>query len=394
GPHPFFLRYFKLVDKRLGMEERTSYEIIATLLVGVGIGILLMQPSTFLDSGPVQVQEPSIGSGQKKVVVKTNASTPLPEIFEMAKHSVVSVQTEGPNGGAQGSGFVYSSEGYIVTNEHVVQGATEVEVTFLSGKQRQAKIVGADPYTDLAVLKVDPEGLDLQPLSLGEIGEVRVGDRVAAIGNPFGLSGSMTSGIVSQKNRLLRTEGQFSIPNVLQTDAAINPGNSGGPLLNMQGEVIGVNTAISSKTGTFNGVGFAVSVETVKRVVPVLIQKGEYRHPWIGVSGRDVSPEIANAMDLNVSYGFLVVEVVDDSPADRAGLHAGGREVTIEGRKITVGGDVIVGIDGRKVRKINDILNYLAKETSVGETITLTVLRDGERKEIELTLARRPQPSG
>ncbi len=202
----------------------------------------------------------------------------------------------------------------------------------------------------------------------------------------------MTAGIISQKDRLLRTQGRFSIPGVLQTDAAINPGNSGGPLLNMRGEVIGVNTAIQSETRTFAGVGFAVSADAVKRVVPRLIQQGEYRHPWIGVSGVDISSDISEEMGLNVTYGFLVVDVVEDSPAAEAGLQAGTREVSVDGGQVTVGGDVIVGIDGEQVRKIDDILNYLATETSVGDTITLDIIRDGDRQEVELTLVRRPQP--
>ncbi|MFB6294777.1 MAG: S1C family serine protease, partial [Candidatus Nanohaloarchaea archaeon] len=171
-------------------------------------------------------------------------------------------------------------------------------------------VVGTDPYTDLAVLKVDPTKVDLSPLPVGSTDGIRVGDRVAAIGNPFGLSGTMTAGIISQQDRLLRTQGQFSIPNVLQTDAAINPGNSGGPLLDMAGNVIGVNTAIQSDDRTFSGVGFAIPAETVERVVPRLIKTGEYRHSWIGVSGLDVSPEIRRAMNLDVSHGFLVVNVV------------------------------------------------------------------------------------
>lgn len=375
------------------MPQRDVYTLTLTLLVGMAIGVLLMQPSSFMKSGTSYFQEPSIGSANQKIVVNSNSSTALPEIFERTQESVVSVQTEGEGSGAQGSGFVYDTQGHIVTNEHVIQGASEVEVTFLSGTQLEAEVAGKDPYTDIAVLRVDPAKEDLQPLSLGRTEDVRVGERVAAIGNPFGLSGTMTSGIISQRDRLLRTEGQFSIPNVLQTDAAINPGNSGGPLLNMNGEIVGVNTAISSNTGTFNGVGFAVSVETVKRVVPGLIEDGDYKHPWIGVSGHDVTPELAEAMDLNFTHGFLLVEVVEDSPADQAGLEAGGREVTLEGVERVVGGDVIVGIDGKRVRKIDDILNYLAKETSVGDTITLTVVRDGERRDFELTLDRRPDPS-
>ncbi|MDY6769771.1 MAG: trypsin-like peptidase domain-containing protein [Candidatus Nanohaloarchaea archaeon] len=376
------------------MRADQGYFYIFALLVGVALGIMFMQPSTVLEEERSTPVQPSIGPGTGQVIVQSNASSPLPAIFEQAKDSVVSVRAEGggTGTGSQGSGFVYDRQGHIVTNQHVIEGANEVEVTFLSGTQLQAEVVGADPYTDLAVLKVDPSKVELQPLPIGRSRDIQVGERVAAIGNPFGLSGTMTAGIISQTDRLLRAEGQFSIPNVLQTDAAINPGNSGGPLLNMEGRVIGVNTAIQSESRTFSGVGFAVSAETVRRVVPRLIRQGEYRHPWIGVSGVDVTPEIRRAMNLDVSHGFLVVDVVEDSPAARAGLQAGDRQVTIDGRSTTVGGDVIVAIDGRKVRKIDDILNYLAKETRVGDTITLTVIRDGERVKVDLTLARRPQP--
>ncbi|MDY6768660.1 MAG: trypsin-like peptidase domain-containing protein [Candidatus Nanohaloarchaea archaeon] len=373
------------------MRTDQGYLFIFAVLVGVALGVLMMQPSTVFNRGAAQPQQPSIGPSSQPLMT-SNVSNPLPRIFDRTKNSVVSVRVEGSGSGAQGSGFVYDRDGHIVTNEHVVDGAEEVEVEFLNGKQLQAEVVGTDAYTDLAVLRVDPSRVDLRPLPLGDTDNVRVGQRVAAIGGPFGLRNTMTAGIISQKDRLLRTEGRFSIPGVLQTDAAINPGNSGGPLLNMRGEVIGVNTAIQSQTRTFAGVGFAVSADAVKRVVPRLIEQGEYRHPWIGVSGVDVSPEISQAMGLDITHGFLVVDVVEDSPAARAGLEAGDREVSLNGRQVTVGGDVIVGIDDRPVRKIDDILNYLAKETSVGDTVTLDIIRDGERKEVELTLARRPQP--
>ncbi|MFB6166880.1 MAG: S1C family serine protease [Candidatus Nanohaloarchaea archaeon] len=375
------------------MREERAYLFIFVLLTGMALGIVFTQPSTIFQEEKGTGLPAAIGPGDsREVVIRGNTSQVMTEIFDQVKHSVVSVRTTKEEGGSQGSGFVYGKDGYIVTNQHVVEGAKEVEITFLSGTQREAEIVGVDAYTDLAVLKIDPKGLKLQPLPLGDYRDVEVGQRVLAIGNPFGLSGSMTHGIISQKDRLLRAAGDFSIPNVLQTDAAINPGNSGGPLLNLAGEVIGVNTAISSSTGTFNGVGFAVSVQTVKRVVPQLVEEGEYRHPWIGVSGTDVSPEISKRMGLNVSYGFLVMNVVEGSPADAADVQGGDYQARVEGTSIKLGGDVIVGIDGNKVRQIEDILNYLAKHTSVGETITLQLIRDGKRIEKELTLARRPQP--
>lgn len=374
------------------MDQEHIYFSLFVLLVGVSAGMLITTPLTETAG---QQQEGTITFPEAE-----NGTVPLPTIFERVEGSVVAIHAEGAQAGlqdnAEGSGFVYDTEGHLVTNYHVVEDAEEVEVSFSSGQQLIADVVGADPYSDLAVLRIDTTQVDepLQPLELGDYEDVRVGQRVVAIGNPFGLSGTMTAGIVSQKNRLLDTDtGGFSIPNVIQTDAAINPGNSGGPLLNGRGEVIGVNTAISSRSRTFVGVGFAVSVKTVKRVVPNLIREGNYRHPWIGVSGVNVGPEISEVMDLNVSYGFLVINVVEDSPAEAAGMQAGDNEVMIDGAPVRVGGDVIVGINGERVRKIDDILNYLVRETDVGSTITLNVIRNGTRQNIPITLAERPNSS-
>lgn len=364
-------------------EERVFFSLFV-LLLGIALGLVVTTPYTEMAT--------NANDKPQTVIVKENST--LSDIFDSVQGSVVAIHSEGSDpslqDNAEGSGFVYDTEGHIVTNNHVVENAEEVEVSFSDGTQVEATVIGRDPYSDLAVLKVDPEKVStLRPLKLAEYDEVRVGQQAAAIGNPFGLSGTMTAGIVSQKDRLLRTEGGFSIPNVVQTDAAINPGNSGGPLLNKKGEVIGVNTAISSRSKTFVGVGFAVSVKTVKRVVPRLIQEGKYRHPWIGISGVDVSPEIREVMDLNVTHGFLVVKVVEGSPADEAGLQAGTEQVTIDGRPVTIGGDVVIGINGTKVRKIQDILNYLAKHTDVGDSITLTIIRNGTRKKVPLTLGDR-----
>lgn len=377
------------------VDERRVYLTLFVFLVGIAAGLAITQPAEIMSEDTIGSDTQGPQDVEKRVVVvRENVSNPLPAIFETAEDSVVSIRTattQGASGqGSQGSGFVWSRDGYIVTNEHVIENADEVTVTFSSGTQREAAIVGTDAYSDLAVLQVDPAGVTMDPLPIGNHSSVQVGQRVAAIGNPFGLSGTMTAGIISQTDRLLRTEGEFSIPNVIQTDAAINPGNSGGPLLNMDGEVIGVNTAISSTSRTFSGVGFAVSAEAVNRVIPVLIEEGEYPHPWIGVSGIDVTPEIADRMNLNITYGFLVVDVVDDSPADRAGLQGGDREEDVNGATLTLGGDVIVAINGERMRKIDDILNYLAQETEVGETVTITVIRDGNRVDIPLTLADRP----
>ncbi|MFB6292172.1 MAG: S1C family serine protease [Candidatus Nanohaloarchaea archaeon] len=366
--------------------DRINVFIMAAFFVSgavVGGFAAYQQLDSRISSLEDRVESPS----REVVHVNESSENVLPQLFEQVDESVVSVRAFGSTN-AQGSGFVYSKAGYIVTNEHVVSGADRVEVRFESGQTVPAELVGKDVYTDLAVIKVDRKGL--KPLELGNSTEVRVGQTAVAIGNPFGLPGTMTEGIVSQKGRLLPVQGGFSIPNVIQTDAAINPGNSGGPLMNIQGEVIGVNTAIETNTGTFSGVGFAIPVNTVRRVVPGLIEEGDVDHPWIGVSGRDVNSEIAEAMGLDNATGFMVVEVVDDSPAEEAGLRAGESTAVINGRETTVGGDVIVAIEGEKVTGINDILLKLSQDTRVGETINVTVIRDGRKVTLPVTLEPRP----
>lgn len=312
----------------------------------------------------------------------------LTRLFEEVDPSVVSINSA-TGEPVQGSGFVYSEDGYIVTNQHVVENVEDIRVSFTDGNKVKGEVVGQDVYSDLAVIKVEKD--DLEALELADSSKVREGHTAIAIGNPFGLSSSMTAGIISHRNRNLRVEGGFSIPNVLQTDAAINPGNSGGPLLNSKGEVVGVNTAIETRTGTFSGIGMAIPSNTVERAVPQIIEEGGYNHSWIGVSGHTVTPEIADAMNLSEEKGFMVVEVVEGGPAEEAGLKAGNRTVEIQRQEITVGGDVIVALNGEEVENIQDILNYLEQETEVGETIEVTVIRDGERIDIPLTLQSRPQ---
>jgi S1-C subfamily serine protease len=362
--------------------------IIAVLLFGalIGSAITYQQMDSRLDTLEDRVSK--LQPNQRTIEINESSQTSLSGLFEKTDQSVVSVQARGSQAGV-GSGFIYSKSGYIVTNHHVIEGADRVEVTFTDGETVRADVVGSDVYSDLAVLKVSKEGLET--LELGNSSNVVVGERAVAIGNPFGLSSSMTAGIVSQKDRQIRGQGGFSIPGVIQTDAAINPGNSGGPLLNGRGQVIGVNTAIQSNTGTFSGVGLAIPSNTVQRVVSGIIQSGEYDHPWIGVSGRTVGPEIAEAMGLEENKGFLIVDVVEDSPAERAGIQAGNETVEIQGREINIGGDVIVGINGQEMRAIDDILMYLERKTEVGETVNVTVIRDGERKTLPLTLEARPE---
>jgi len=326
---------------------------------------------------------------------KTNLQFSLIEIFEKTEESVVQVNVRSTDGrsnpGNMGSGFVYSTDGYIITNNHVVDNSGIVTITFLDGESYTAKIIGTDPDLDLAVLKVEMGSTYLQPIPIGDSSQLKVGEEIAAIGNPFGLSGSMTSGIISQIGRLLPQDSGYSIPDVIQTDAAINPGNSGGPLLNMKGEVVGINTAIQSATGEFTGVGFAVPSNTVKKVVPVLIKDGIFHHPWMGISGSDVDPELAKVRGLNSSKGFLIVTVIEGSPAEDAGLLGVTDTKEIDGREYPLDGDIIVKIDDKVVRKISDILIHLQREKSVGDDLIMTINRDGTIIEATLVLGERPQ---
>ena len=316
----------------------------------------------------------------------------LIDIFEKSEESVVQVNVlRGESDGGMGSGFVYTDDGYIITNQHVVRDAQKVTVTFLDGEAYIGDVVGRDRDLDIAVVKVNPSNTYIQPIKIGDSSKLKVGEKIAAIGNPFGLSGSMTSGIVSQIGRLLPQESGYSIPDVIQTDAAINPGNSGGPLINMKGEVVGINTAIQSATGEFSGIGFAVPSNTVKKVVPILIEKGEFSHPWMGISGTDVDPELAEVRGLNSSKGFLVVSVIEGSPAEQAGLLGVTETKEVDGREFAMDGDIITSIDGKTVRKISDILVHLQREKSIGDEMILSVNRGGEVLELTMILEERPR---
>jgi len=318
----------------------------------------------------------------------------LIELFKKTEQGVVKIETDVADVDDRkpvGSGFVYDILGHTITNAHVIENATKVTVTFLDGNQYNAEIIGADKFTDIAVIKVNEKPRLLHPLDIGDSSVLLVGEQVAAIGNPFGLSGSMTSGIVSQLGRLLFSpDNGFSIPDVIQTDAAINPGNSGGPLLNMKGEVIGINTAIRSSTGEFTGVGFAVPSNTIKKIVPSLIEEGKYHHPWMGITGIDIDPDLAKIRELESTKGFLVVTVIDGHPADDAGLQGVSKPVEIDGKEYPIDGDIIISVDGKEVRKINDLLVHLQREKSVGDEMILGVIRDGELIHLTLTLGERP----
>jgi S1-C subfamily serine protease len=341
----------------------------------------------------------------------TRGSLSLPDLFTQVQKSVVQV-TERDNsnelGSRLGSGFVYDKDGHVITNYHVVTPGTnnnnELQVTFLDGNSYPADLVGVDQFADLAVIKVKNISSDkLAPLPLANSSSLRIGDSVVAIGNPFGLSGSMTQGIVSGLGRLLPSNenqdnlagagSSFSIPNIIQTDAAINPGNSGGPLIDTQGRVVGINTAIFSNTGVYSGVGFAIPSDTISKVATSLIQNGSYHHPYIGIIGLSLTPELSKQIGLNQTKGFLITSITKGGPADKAGLRAGSTTTTFMGRDVEVGGDIILKIDNREVLKIDDILAYLESLKHVGDKVHFTILRDNVIKGLDLILGDRPSPA-
>ena len=370
------------------------------------VGHKIPPATTIAQGGELADSLPNVTTNS--VQMTSNESLTLTDLFEETQQSVVQVSGISSEdipflGASLGSGFIYDNNGHIITNFHVVAGNNpdDISITFIDGTVYRARVVGTDQYSDLAVLHVEDDvpADKLIPLPLANSSELLVGQEVVAIGNPFGLSGSMTEGIVSGLNRLIPVYQDpfsnvaapaFSIPDVIQTDAAINPGNSGGPLLNMKGEVVGINSAIFSTTGGFAGVGFAVPSNTIAKVAPILIERGTFQHPWLGVSGIDMTPEIAEAIGLGEPRGFLVIEAAPGGPADTAGIQGGNTPAQLAGREIALGGDVILAINDRDVRKIDDVLGYLQQATEVGETVTLTVWRDGQIIEVNVTLGARP----
>ena len=368
---------------------------LGATVVLVVFTFMMIPPATILPPEIIVTNGYSATTVGEQTPILTSKDLSLTEIFERSEAGVVRVnvikseQIAGLNG--VGSGFVFDQSGHVITNHHVIDNSEKIVVTFLDGSSYNANIVGSDPFTDIAVIKVDAEPYLLHPLPVGDSSNLKVGMRVVAIGNPFGLSGSMTAGIVSQLGRLLPSQDTgFSIPDVIQTDAAINPGNSGGPLLNIKGEVVGINTAIQSAIGEFTGIGFAIPSKTVSKIAPQLIEEGEYHHPWVGISGRDIDPDLAKILNLKDAKGFLIVTVVEKSPADKAGLIGSSKTKEIDGVTYQVGGDVILSVDGKPVRKIDDILIHLQREKSVGDEMVLEILRDGRNTNFVILLEERP----
>ena len=401
--------------------ESKTIEIIQTVVIMVlvavlGIHLAIDNAYTKQISVPsisAQVEEipNAIESSNNRITnhqsedgVTNTQHLPLTQIFKQVENSVVQITSKVStvnthiiiNGNPLenqstrlGSGFVYDKQGHIITNNHVVEGAKTVDVTFVDGNIYTAKVVGSDAYSDMAVLKIIDDFSDenLVPVSIGDSSQLAVGQPVIAIGNPFGLSDTMTTGIVSQTGRLLPNKDLgFSIPDVIQTDAAINPGNSGGPLLNIKGEVIGINTAIKTSTGEFSGIGFAIPSSVIKRIVPELIENGIYEHPWLGISGTSLNPDIAKTLGFERNYkGVFVSSVVKDGPAQKAGL----LDATFDKNEKIVSGDIIISIDGNPVKRIDDIIFYIEGYKHVGDKIVLNINRNGNTIELEPILQER-----
>jgi S1-C subfamily serine protease len=348
---------------------------------------------------------PTVMPSQPQAFESANSLQSLVEaVYENAGPSVVNIKSRVisydafmqpiPQEGT-GSGFVYDTEGHIVTNYHVVADAESVSVALASGAVYEATIVGTDPANDLAVIRIEAEELP-SAIPLGDSDQLRVGQFVVAIGNPFALDRTLTLGVISSLGRVIQSpEGGF-IGEAIQTDASINPGNSGGPLLDLEGRVIGVNSQIISPSRASAGIGFAVSVNTVRRVVPELIANGHYPHPWLGVGLLPFTPEGAKILrqagaDISVDQGLLITEVVKGSPAEAAGVRAGSREVTVGNTRVPVGGDIIVAVNGEPTTTFEALNVYLESQTRVGDTVTLTLIRDGQEAAVEVTLAERPK---
>ncbi len=333
------------------------------------------------------------------------------QIYSRVSAGVVMVRAEFASSGfdpfgqsqaaqALGTGFVASKDGYILTNAHVVseQGQTAQKVTVVFKRQGEqdvevnGELTGVDQDSDVAIIKVDPNKVDLLPLPLGDSSKVVVGEPVVAIGNPLGYDFSITSGIVSAVGRSIQAPNDTTIPNAIQTDAAINPGNSGGPLINTRGQVIGINEQIATQSGGNEGLGFAVPINTAIRSMEQLKKSGEVKYAWLGISGRTLVPDVARTFDLPVDSGVLVATVADGSPAAKAGVQGGTDTVTVQGQQYVVGGDVITKIDDQTVTSFNDLLSYLA-EKQPGDQVTLTLVRDGKTMTVDVTLGERPQNS-
>jgi serine protease Do len=415
-------------DYQMKIDKKIQSIIIFLTSLSIIICLFSINPAHSIESVSGQGDNFTLESDQMTVESMPDStnrdySNSLPDLFDKVEKSVVqitepgSTQVKESSPSRLGSGFVYDKSGHIVTNFHVVDGSknNKVYVTFLDGVSYEGDIVGTDPYSDLAVIKLteldNNVSSKLVPLELGNSSTIRIGQKVVAVGNPFGLSGSLSEGIISglgrlmpagdngespqnpfEKSPIVEPVPSFSIPDIIQTDAAINPGNSGGPLIDMNANVIGINTAIFSNTGVYSGIGFAIPSNFLIKIVPLLIKNGEYDHPYIGINGFDITPEIAKLLNLPEAVGFLVINVTEDSPAKLAGIQGGNKSMQINGMPIELGGDIVTEIDNKPVRKVDDILSYLENYKRIGDNVTLTVLRGPnlDKQVVTIPLTARP----
>jgi 2-alkenal reductase len=375
-----------LIRQTLSKIHKTSWLMIIALLVA---GCAADQPLTSNSNASTSIPTSPPSTPLPAPANVTDEQAVLVDLYRRVNPAVVNITGYGQQGRevikqSQGSGFVYDQAGHIVTNDHVIRNAEQVEIAFASGSMYTAEIIGQDPHSDLAVLKVAHLPADVEPLPLGDMNQLAVGQTIVAIGNPFGLEGTLTRGIISALGRTIPALTSFSIPHAIQTDAAINPGNSGGPLLDLQGHVIGVNAqqvataqqvGPDSQSSGNSGLNFAIPVDIIRRVVPKLINDGQYRWAWLGAGGDSVTPTLVEAMTLPVESGAYIAHVTPDGPADRAGLRGVSHIALVNDRSIEVGGDVVTAING---------------EPEPGQEVTLTIIREGRTQEVIVQLGTRP----
>jgi S1-C subfamily serine protease len=392
-----------MTKKRVSLALVAVALLLATAACQVGANPLAGLIPTL--QAPAAPQTGTNQPGGNQGSVNPSDQNALEALYQKVSPGVVAIKVTTDQGGGLGSGFVFDSNGHIVTNYHVVNGATQVEVDFPSGYKVYGKVVGSDPDSDLAVVKVDAPASELHPLTVGDSDALQVGQVVAAIGNPFGLYSTMTTGIVSALGRAQQSlraadssaTGRYSMGAVIQTDAAINPGNSGGPLFNLDGEVIGLNRSIETTSVTNtgepvnSGVGFSIASNVLKRVVPGLISSGKYNYPYLGISFMDDLPlDAIQALGLKNTSGAYVASVVKDGPADKAGVIAGTQPADIQGLNLNKGGDLVIAVDGKPIKTFDDLIAYMITHKSPGDVMTLTIVRGSQQLDIPVTLGERP----
>ena len=390
------------MPNKMKIHNKRTFAFVIVFFAVVSLACSMLTPSTPVPVAPAvtlvvatvepaPVQLPAVNvTGSEEQALSSLYALVNPSVVNFTLYTVGTDNTVLPT--SQASGFVYDREGHIVTNAHVVQGVQQIDITFSDGSIRAAQTVGQDPHSDLAVVHVEDMPANVKPLPLGSMQGLSVGQTVVAIGNPFGFAGTLTRGIISGLGRTIPAQTLFSIPQSIQTDASINPGNSGGPLLNLQGQVIGINDMIETNNGNSanSGVGFAIPVSVIEKVIPVLIDKGKYDWSWLGVRGGDLDLGLIKAMNLPVDKGAYLWQITAGGPAEVAGLKGASQTADYEGRPVDVGGDVVTAIDGNQVESFDDLLVYIALQTSPGQEVTLTIVRDGKFQDVKVTLAPRP----